>query len=515
MINSFVIEKMIKKLIDAKITKFIIYPYGTNGKSVRETLENKFGIAPLFIVDNALCQWNSDIISISELEREYKGDYYILLTVEDPELNQGMLKQIGTFADKNHIINFLDCENKMSGDVLPDFGAFRLNRILGGEKNKELATWNTDECIKMRILNFSQATWNAIHTICKACKEDAQIDLLIIMGQKNLSEAMLDEIESEEFNYIKINDYNIEIDLPDVLVVNHPYDIFSDIKDCRRYCKLIVVASMQLVRYAHNWTDFFQQQRKGFGRFYPDYYLFDSLLYHDIVNAGYGSERIVEMGNAKFDGIFQGMQKKEFPKTWEKLKGKKVFLWTTDHGVHDGMITQDVTLDLYGSHLFEYAKQHTDIGFIFRPHKTLISELLAAGLWSPEDVSSLKKYCNQSNNIIFDDSLTYDNAYSIADAIITDAYCGITCSALPLLKPMLLLYRSNEDTPYHKEIEECSYSAASCSEIDDFIEVVIGGKDTKYELRKENAAKCVKNFDGRNGWRIKEFLKQKYWSIDR
>ena len=84
--------------------------------------------------------------------------------------------------------------------------------------------------------------------------------------------------------------------------------------------------------------------------------MFDSLLYHDIVNAGYGSDRVVEMGNPKFDGIFENIQKKQIPEGWKKIlwgEGvKRVILWTTDHGVHDGKITEDVTLDLYGKHLF-------------------------------------------------------------------------------------------------------------------------------------------------------------------
>ncbi|MFR4550115.1 MAG: hypothetical protein ACLT5A_05280 [Clostridiaceae bacterium] len=195
---------------------------------------------------------------------------------------------------------------------------------------------------------------------------------------------------------------------------------------------------------------------------------------------------------------------------------KRVILWTTDHGVHDGKITEDVTLDLYGKHLFEYAESHAETGFIFRPHKALIRELQDAGLWCEEDLEELKQYCMRSGNIVFDDTFTYDAAYSVADAVITDAYCGITCSALPLLKPMLLLYRTKDSMPYHKEIAECTYSAATNEEIDEFIaHVVLGEEDPKYELRKINAAKCVKNFDGRNGWRIKEFLKQKYWTMGR
>ena len=80
---------------------------------------------------------------------------------------------------------------------------------------------------------------------------------------------------------------------------------------------------------------------------------------------------------------------------------------------------------------------------------------------------------------------------------------------------MLLLYRAKDSLPYHKEIAECTYSAATDEEIDEFIVHVLDEEDPKYELRRTNAAKCVKNFDGKNGWRIKEFLKQKYWSMDR
>ena len=518
MINGQSIEKYIKMLIDQNITRFVIYPYGVNGKSIHQVLKNKFNIEPICIVDNIICQWNTDIISLEEFKRREKKDCYVILTVEKNELNTKMFEQLKSFMGEEKIINILDCENYIPEDAFPDFSAFQLKSLLG-KRNYGIAQEQSN-MMKVRILNFSSATWNAIRIICQACQADAQIDLLVIMGQKNMSEDMLDEMRTHGFDYISIHEYSVKDDKPDILVISHPYDIFSNIQDCRRYCKLIVVASMQLVRYAHNWTSFFLTQRHGFGRFYPDYYLFDSLLYHDIVNAGYGSDRVVEMGNPKFDGIFENIQKKQIPEGWKKIlwgEGvKRVILWTTDHGVHDGKITEDVTLDLYGKHLFEYAESHAETGFIFRPHKALIRELQDAGLWCEEDLEELKQYCMRSGNIVFDDTFTYDAAYSVADAVITDAYCGITCSALPLLKPMLLLYRTKDSMPYHKEIAECTYSAATNEEIDEFIaHVVLGEEDPKYELRKINAAKCVKNFDGKNGWRIKEFLKQKYWTMGR
>ena len=501
------IIKTIKRLIEDGAEKFVIYPYGQNGKIVKEILNNKFHRSPVYVVDNALCNFaDNQIIGVDELARKYKKEYYIIITVENPNINKLMLHQIQRFVEEDHIVNLLEC-SESGQSVFPDFSAFRLKNLLN-QINVE-SNQISNKKIKIRILNFSQATWNAIHSICASCNEDKEIELLVI-NCGNMPSILVETMETEEIRYINVEEYDIKSDLPDVLVVSHPYDSFTQINDCRRYCKLIIVATMQLVRYAHNWSTFFEQQTIGFGRFYPDYYLFDSLLYHDLINAGYMSPRIIEMGNAKFDGIYNSIcEGAEIPE-WEKLKGKKVFLWTTDHGVHDGIITEDVTLDLYGRCIFEYFRNNTDVGLIFRPHKTLVHELIEAGLWTESDIEMLKNYCWKSPNIVYDDSLTYDAAYAKCDAIITDAYCGITCSALPLLKPMLLLYRDNEKISYHKEIEKCSYSAAEWDEIYEFIQCVMQSHDVKSEIRKEIVPKCVKAFDGKNGWRIKEFIKEKY-----
>ncbi len=39
MINGQAIEKYIKMLIDQNITRFVIYPYGVNGKSIHQVLK--------------------------------------------------------------------------------------------------------------------------------------------------------------------------------------------------------------------------------------------------------------------------------------------------------------------------------------------------------------------------------------------------------------------------------------------------------------------------------------------
>ncbi len=99
---------------------------------------------------------------------------------------------------------------------------------------------------------------------------------------------------------------------------------------------------------------------------------------------------------------------------------------------------------------------------------------------------------------------------SIADAILTYAFSGMVCSALSTLKPICAAYRSREDVSWHTDLLSSLYSAYESKDIIDFLELVRNGKDPIFEIRKEAVEKCVKHFDGRNGWRIKEFTKAKY-----
>ena len=68
-----------------------------------------------------------------------------------------------------------------------------------------------------------------------------------------------------------------------------------------------------------------------------DYYIFDRLLYEEIVGSGIETEKIVKMGNPKFDGIYNALKDpRTLPAQWSKLKGKRICLWTTDHVYNSG-----------------------------------------------------------------------------------------------------------------------------------------------------------------------------------
>ena len=501
-INS--IRNLLKKYIDKKADKFIIYPMGTNGINVKNVLKDYFCLEPCFIVDNEYAKYNSEIIDKTALRRVYQKDMYVILTIENTEANTKILKELYEFVPSANIINLKKSENKKydgKGLLLKDF--LPLGQVTSNEK--------TSDKLKVRVVHSNAGMWNAISTICQAFKADPLFDLLLIITTDWLDGKAEKQAKEHEYKYIMWNEYQGETDRPDILILSYPFKKMIDgALDCSEYAKLTVVASWAVIRYEDSLLEFWNNFRNDFGIYRPDYYLFDSLEYQEIRQSDFFSEKLIEMGNAKYDGIYQAMQTKKYIGRWAKLKGKTTVLWATSHGIDSAGIYKSCTFDLYAKTFFEYAYNNQEIGFIFRPSFGLIKELIKYGFWSKNDVNRLKDYCADSPNIVYDDTDTYDIAFSIADGILTDAFCGIICSALPMLKPICAAYRSKEDIPHHPDLLNSLYSAYKSKDIIDFFEMIKNEQDPMLELRKKASKEYVKHFDGKNGWRIKEFIKEKY-----
>lgn len=372
--------------------------------------------------------------------------------------------------------------------------------------------------IKVRILCNTPWSWNAVKSIALAFKEDSAFELLLIIDNTDTMkvEKMVQQAEKTGCGFVRSDEYTAERDKPDILILTAYYwnGRRDNILGCRDYAKLVISIPELIVRYQPMDT-FLHRFKSCVDAFRPDYYLFDSLLYKEIRKCGEWNglcmDKVIEMGNGKFDGIYHSTKEKKYLEGWEKLQGKITVLWATSHGLFDHTVTRFLTFDLYAKVIFEYIKNNEEIGLIFRPHPELISELIENGFWSRNDVDCFRTYCKESPNIIFDDTDTYDAAFSIADGIITDAFCGIAYSALPTLLPICTAYRSKNDIPYHKELLNCLYPAYEENDILKFLELIKKRQDPGLELRKEFLKIYIRHFDGKNGFRIKEFIKDKYF----
>lgn len=215
-------------------------------------------------------------------------------------------------------------------------------------------------------------------------------------------------------------------------------------------------------------------------------------------------------GNPKYDVLFEklkGNDKPQCPKEWEKLRGKKIFLYAPDHVV----FTNNVTVDLYAQMLFTYMASHQNAALIVRLHPTYIKELLKADIWTSGDIQLLKDYCTNSHNIIWDDLPTYHEAYSIADVIMTDPNCGIIISALVLDKPIVIMHRYDRPAKsFASEYTDELYNVYSIRECEETLDALLRGEDKTKAARDKWMPKLIAHYDGHNGERIKEFVSKKY-----
>lgn len=503
MYDFFWIQDVLKSNIDNKKDKFIIYSLDENGIKIQDILKEYFDLEPCYIVDDEYCNYNKNIISTDTLKTVYKDDMCVIISKENASENSKIYKLLLEFVPAENIVNL---NNQI---VNEEFSRLQLKNILPDKRNVMEKVKSTSK-IKVRILHNQPHYWNSLVSICKEFDKDPDFDILLIIGSP-CHEGAIEQAEACCYPYIMYYDYRAELDKPDILILNDQTDRVTELPNCRKYVKLVVVASMTLIRYANTIDGFWVRMKSAFSRFSPDYYLFDSLLYKDIMCSDARGENIVEMGNAKFDGIYYAMQQKQYTGQWEKLKGKTTVVWTLDHGITGvGNILEAVTFDLYAKTFFEYAEKNQDMGFIFRPHIDLMTELVHFNYWGEKDVLKLKNYCIHSPNIVYDDTENYNCAFSIADGIMTDAFCGIFCTALPTMKPLCLAYRSKDSIPLYEDLAKCYYTAYESKHVVEFFDMIKNKQDPMLHLREKASEEYIKHFDGKNGWRIKEYIKEKY-----
>ena len=60
---------------------------------------------------------------------------------------------------------------------------------------------------------------------------------------------------------------------------------------------------------------------------------------------------------------------------------------------------------------------------------------------------------------------------------------------------------------------DCYYKICSETDLQHFMDKIVrAGEDEKYEMRNEAVRKYVKHFDGKNGERIRDFIKQEFYA---
>lgn len=387
-----------------------------------------------------------------------------------------------------------------------------MNEILPNIEFSDESIIEPTNRIKVRILYPGGDSWNNIHTLYEAFLSDDRYQTYVIVPTfKKFVDIMLDN----NCKYVTLSNYDVKLDNPDIFIATY-YSTSDDCLNfpgCRQYIKFLVASIENAVMNEKNTEIHWDYISRAYKYLNPDYYLVDRLVYNGL--KGYvPDDKLVEMGNPQFDEIYREVGRHHpTPSGWEKLLGKKkVFLWATDHGINESYPTNGFTVDLYLKDFLDFFASHKELGLIFRPHPQFIREMAIKHVfWNEYDLQMFRSYCDNSDNIVFDETYDYCCAYDKCDALLVDLNCSITCSFLTTGKPICRLMRTDIDEwIISPELESCYYFAKGFSEIEQFIFMIMEGHDSKEQERRIALSKAVLHFDGNNGERMKEFISDRF-----
>ena len=361
--------------------------------------------------------------------------------------------------------------------------------------------------IKVRIVYPSGCSWNNIHTLYEEFSKDDRFQTYVLVENNSRFTKVL---ESAECQYILIDQYDLKGDNPDIFIATFysSADKTLSFDGCRNYMKRVYSAFPNAVMNEENTDIHWEYVHRAYQYVDPDFYLVDPLVYNGL--KGYVDDsKLVKMGNPQFDEIFREVGRNHpIPQTWEKLNGKKIFLWATDHGINESYAKNGFTIDLYLGPMLKYFSQHPDQGLIFRPHPQFMREMRRDGhFWSQEDIQRLEEYIAATNNVVWDNTPDFCCAHDTCSALMVDANCSITCTFLTTGKPICRLLRDDiNEWLISPELHDCYYYAKGFQQCEEFMNMIVRGDDYKEEQRREARDKSIVHFDGNNGKRMKEFI---------
>lgn len=413
-------------------------------------------------------------------------------------LENGNLNSCKTVIDRERRTLFKKQEkNKYTtSDKAYEFCLKKISELLSGNP-----TFHDVESLFQTISEFARkriqivffveepSCWASMESVYKAALKDKNIDSKLVYlkfshPNADVNEDYLQYYKQLGYCVISHDEYCITDESPDIAIMIKPYSGVPDgfhPSDIIEYVPRVIYipygmeATTDLIKF-------------GF-QYYLQYKAWRHCAYGNIVKEfgtryGYrNGENIVVWGHPKADYVASmGSTRSNIPDEWKrKINGRKTILWTPHHLVNENDEGTGTFLIL-GKKILDIMEVKHEIAFIFRPHPLLIGNLVNSGKYTEKEIEDLYNRIEKSENIIWDNSEQYYNAFCASDAIITDGttFC---IEYLYTKKPIMLTPRNMTGFYSYEDMLESYYIAKDISDFENFIELIKDGRDPLKEKR--------------------------------
>ena len=418
---------------------------------------------------------------------------------------------------------------------------------------------------KVVFLPYYDNTWDSLASVYEAFAADPLFvtEIVIIPINRNtpigFEHVYNDYLTPQGIPNTHYDNYSFEVDQPDIVFYNQPYDGVNypkfQSKNIRPHVGLMVYVPYAIYRHEYIPPDRMSEYNQREGEL-PGHDNADIIVaqgnsfYNQFSTTTRNGHKMVDLGNPKTDSIWNNTMKDEWMRypEWESvLNGKKVFLLNTHYS---SFFNTPVPLNATAStsswltYLLNHIANDDDLVLIWRPHPQMymmLESMVGDGKILFDDSMSIAESCNR---IIIDRTPSVVSAFMYCDAIISE-HSSIISEAICLNKPVFLVgvdyreYRPDTSDYYkpeyqailsqatainpnelllHSAIPTCGISAPliegeSLDEmmyrkpIFDFINHVKNNIDPKADSRHEYRRQLLSNLDGKCGSAIHTYVK--------
>lgn len=459
-----------------------------------------------------------NISDITEIEHFSSQCDYVVIAVNSCGMKDEIVDYLLKYFEENKIVwrkpdfkeeKIWETTRRSAGklcNIIPDF-EYKKQHLTIACDNSMGKTSDSNRPIKVRFIVDIHYWWNVLESVAKEYLHDERYDVLVVGNGQRLRKGVQKYVIENGFHFETSLDYDVQKDCPDIVFVVEAVN--NKIALMRNYAKLVICIHGSIIKWEGRYDIkiYLQDIYNHLMNIKPDYYIFDKLIYNELQYAHLTTAQTVLLGNPKFDHIYQFMQKETvYPPGWEKLKNKKVILWTTDHHCFGC----NVSFDFYAKPILQFFEENPEFGLIFRPHPVYVEEMVYNRIWTQKELEFFRTYMHKSPNMVWDDRDSYDCAYRICDAVMADVDCGIICSSLPLGVPVGVLIRPEKNKYTQPELIDHLYQIRNMEELENFFKVVDSGIDPKREERLQAFHDNILFYDGNIGKRVKKFVSEIY-----
>lgn len=381
---------------------------------------------------------------------------------------------------------------------------------------------------------YKVAMWDALESIYLAAAGDKDCEIHVMpvpyYHVKEDRTALEMEYEGnlfpEDIPIVDYRKYRIEDMQPDAIFIHNPYDdknfvtslperYFSS--ELKKYTDHLVYVPYYVSGYTekdffclmpgvHNaWRIFVQSER------IREVYI----RYHS-------PEKIVASGLPQIDKVINNEQKKpEVPDEWKQaLSGRKVFLLNTHL---DNIINNAEDMVRGMEQLIELFEERKNAAVIWRPHPLSLETAKAMNPSILKRYSHLVERFKMLHNGAYDETSDPHLAIALADAYVGDwsslvVMFGVTGKPIFIREivmfgkqerdaSQMMLQQREKEISEGRRFETVYYEDSVC--LEDYVTMILQGRDTLMESRKKEFANLVSNTQGTVGKQIWQYVKRK------